>query len=112
MLSPMTAVDLSRVRVAVTVKEACPVTEEPPAAMDFTPPDVSEGILRSTNILPSLFALMVTWVCPSRVILTGDPGPKPEPRSVTEVPGGPLEGEILKEDLMTKVRTICPIRTQ
>jgi len=45
------------------------------------------------------------------VILMEDPGLKPEPRTVTEVPGGPLEGVILKEDFMTKVRTIFPILT-
>ncbi len=102
MLSPVTTSDRSKERVAVTVKEACPVIEELVAAMDLAPPDVFEGML---------LALTVDWVCPSRVILMEDPGVKPEPRTVTEVPGGPLEGEILKEDFMTKVRTIFPILT-
>ena len=97
--------------MAVTVKEACPETDELIAAMDLAPPDVLEGMVRSVNILPSLLALAVTWICPSKEISMEDPGVKPEPRTVTEVPGGPLEGEILKVDFITKIRTIFPILT-
>ncbi len=93
------------------MKEACPVMEELVAPIDLAPPAVFDGMLRFVNILPSLLALTVNWVRPSRVISTEDPGLKPEPRTVTEVPGGPLEGVILKEDFMTKVRTIFPILT-
>lgn len=101
MMSPVVASGRSKERVAVTLKEDCPVTEEPLAPIDLAPPAVFDGMSKSVNILPSLLALTVNWVCPSRVILMEDPGLNPEPRTVTEVPGGPLEGEILKEDLMT-----------
>jgi len=101
MMSPVVASGRSKERVAVTLKEDCPVTEEPLAPIDLAPPAVFVGIFNSVNILPSLLALTVNWVCPSKVILMEDPGLKPEPRTVIDVPGGPLEGEILKEDLMT-----------
>ncbi len=59
MLSPLVASDRSTERVAVTLKEACPVMEEPVAAMDLAPPAVFDGMSRSVNILPWLLALTV-----------------------------------------------------
>jgi len=59
MLSPLVASDRSKERVAVTLKEACPVMEELVAAMDLAPPAVFDGMSRSANILPWLLALTV-----------------------------------------------------
>jgi len=110
-LSPVVASDRPKDRTAVTAKEACPAMKELVAPMDLAPPAVFEGMLTSVKILPWLSALTTNWVAPSRVILTEEPGLKPEPRTVTELPGGPLEGEILKEDFMMKLRTILPTLT-
>ena len=57
--SPVVASDRSKERVAVTLKEACPVTEDPLAAMNLAPPAAFDGMFRSVNILPSWLALTV-----------------------------------------------------
>ena len=59
MMSPGVASDRSSERVAVTLKEDCPVTEELLAPIDLTPPAIFVGMFKSVNILPSLLALTV-----------------------------------------------------
>jgi hypothetical protein len=48
---------------------------------------------------------------PSKDRLTVVLAPKPEPVTFTEVPGGPLAGEIEKEALTVNVRDVFPILT-
>jgi hypothetical protein len=48
---------------------------------------------------------------PSKVRLTVVLAPKPEPVTFTGVPGGPLSGEIEKEEVTVKVRDVFPTLT-
>ena len=83
-------------RMAVTLKVAWSPPEGLVIAMDLEPPEVLEGISTVVRILPRLSALAVLRISPSIVMSTSEPGLKPEARTVTELPGGPLEGVTLR----------------
>ena len=110
-MSPGEAWAWATERRAVTLKVAWSPPEGLVIAMDLEPPEVLEGISTVVRILPWLSALAVLRISPSIVMSTSEPGLKPEALTVTELPGGPLEGVTLKDEVILKERVIMPTRT-
>ena len=97
--------------MAVTLKVAWSSPEGPETEMDLEPPEVLDGISTLVVILPELSAVALIRISPSSLMSTGEPGLKPEAVTLTELPGGPLEGETLKKEVMVKERVMLPILT-
>ena len=98
--------------MAVTVNVVWSLPDALLAPMDLAPPDVLGGISTVVTILPVLSELVAERTTPDIVKSTAELGANPDPRTVTGVPGGPLPGVTLKEDVIVKVRIkVLPILT-
>ena len=90
--------------MAVTVNVVWSLPDALLAPMDLAPPDVLGGISTVVTILPVLSELVAERTTPDIVKSTAELGANPDPLTVTGVPGGPLSGVTLNEDVMVKVR--------
>ena len=111
-VSPGAASGWSNDKVAVTVKVVWSLPEALLAPMDFAPPGVLAGISTVVTIFPVLSELVEDSTTPDMVKSITELGANPEPRTVIGVPGGPVSGLTLNEDVMVKVRVkVAPILT-
>ena len=98
--------------MAVTVNVVWSLPDALLAPMDLAPPDVFGGISTVVTILPVLSELVVERTTPDIVKSTVEFGANPDPLTVIGVPGGPLSGVTLKEDVIVNVRIkLFPILT-
>ena len=96
--------------MAVTANVVWSLPDALLAPMDLAPPDVLPGISTVVTILPVLSELVVERTTPDIVKSTAELGANPDPLTVIGVPGGPLAGLTLKDDVMVKVRVkVLPI---
>lgn len=111
-VSPGAASGCPKDNVAVTVKVVWSLPDALLAPTDFAPPDVLAGISTVVTIFPVLSELVDESTTPDIVRSTGELGANPDPLTVIGVPGGPLSGVTLKEDVIVNVLVkVLPILT-
>ena len=111
-VSPGAASGWLKDKVAVTVNVVWSLPDALLAPMDLAPPDVVGGISTVVTIFPVLSELVAERTTPDIVRSTAELGANPDPLTVIGVPGGPLSGLTLKEDVMVKEWTkLFPILT-